>query len=72
MESGFFTTSDGQNVYYSDIGHAIDVLHPRFRNRHMYDQLKVLGLFNTFLQSETPCALPQTFTAAKRRLAKTA
>jgi hypothetical protein len=34
----------------------------------MYDQLKVLGLFDRFLQGETPCALPRTFTGCSTRM----
>jgi hypothetical protein len=67
MKNSYFTTSDGLKVYYSDIERAIEALHPRFRDKHMYDQLKVLGLFDSFLQGETPCALPRTFTGCSAR-----
>ena len=72
MSEGYFTTSEGRNIYYADIDHAIDVLHPRMRNEHMYDQLKVLGLFDTFLESETPCGLPRTFTGCATGMLKVA
>jgi hypothetical protein len=62
MNNGYFKTSDGLKVYYTDIERAIDVLHPRFRDRHIYDQLKVLGLFDIFLQGQASCSLPRTFT----------
>ncbi len=62
MANGYFTTAEGRNVYYADIDQAIDALHPHLRGGHMYDQLKILGLFNAFLDSETPCSLPRTFT----------
>jgi len=57
----YFRTETGRKVYYRDIAQAIDTLHPQQRNKHIFQQLEVLGLYSEFRRGTTPCGLPYSF-----------
>jgi len=57
----YFRTETGRKVYYHDIAQAIDTLHPQQRNKHIFKQLEVLGLYGEFRRGTTPCGLPYSF-----------
>lgn len=58
----FYRTETGRKVMFSDIAQAIETLHPKYRGKHIFEQLSVLGLYGEFRRSTTPVGLPYSFT----------
>ncbi len=57
----YFRTETGRKVYFRDIAVAIDTLHPRLRNKHIFEQLETLGLYGEMRRGTTPVGLPYSF-----------
>jgi hypothetical protein len=57
----YFRTQTGRKVLYKDIAQAIETLHPRYRGKHIFEQLEALGLYGEFRRGTTPCGLPYSF-----------
>lgn len=58
----YFRKPDETKVYFKDIAVAIEKLHPSLSGKHIFEQLKALGLWNDMQEGTTPVSLPYSFT----------
>lgn len=66
MDRGYFVRNDNRMIFYEDISIAIRTLHPELVGKHIFEQLKVLGLYEDFMTGSTPCSLPYTFSGSEK------
>jgi hypothetical protein len=55
-----------RDVFFDDIGAAIAALHPDLVGAHIFRQLDALGLYQSFIDGETPYGLPYSFSKEKK------
>jgi hypothetical protein len=67
---GYFYGASGTRYAYTDIAARIRKRAPHMLGKHIFEQLKTIGLLEEMQNGTTPCGLPFTFADAPRLIEK--